>query len=103
VTTSPGPGEPGGGVEHTATSHRAAATKRYGVKVHWPYLLTEAGFVAYQIAWIALFAANGLVWCALGAAYMTACVLALAFFYGDHVGRVCFVVDPSRLRLLARA
>jgi hypothetical protein len=73
------------------------------VKVHWPYLLTEAGFVAYQIAWIALFAANGLVWCALGAAYMTTCVLALAFFYGDHVGRVCFVIDPSRLRLLARA
>ena len=73
------------------------------MKVHWPYLLTEAGFVAYQIAWIALFAATGLVWCALGAAYMTACVLALAFFYGDHVGRVCFVVDRNRLRLLARA
>ena len=97
VTASSGPGESRRGAEVTKR------TKRYSVKVHWPYLLTEAGFVAYQIAWIALFAVNGLVWCALGAAYMTACVLALAFFYGDHVGRVCFVVDPSRLRLLARA
>ncbi len=104
VTASSGPGEAGGGVALAGAGSRSdAATKRYSVKVHWPYLLTEAGFVAYQIAWIALFAATGLVWCALGAAYMTACVLALAFFYGDHVGRVCFVVDRNRLRLLARA
>ena len=50
---------------------------------------TEAFFVAYQLAWAVLFAANGLVLCAIGAAYMAACVVYLAFFYGDHAGKVC--------------
>jgi Glycosyl transferase family group 2 len=110
VTTRPGVGEPGEGVKpaRTARWHGAAnemtssapsTIKPNGVKVHWPYVLTEAGFVAYQVAWMVLFAANGLAWCALSAAYMAACVLSLAFHYGDHAGRVCFVVDRDRLRL----
>jgi len=46
-------------------------------KVHWPYLLTEAGFISYQVAWMVLFARNGVWWCALGAACVAACQLAL--------------------------
>jgi hypothetical protein len=60
---------------------------------HWAYVLTEAGFVVLQLAWVAIFVANGVVWCGLVAAYMAACVLGVAYFYGDHAGRVCFVFD----------
>jgi cellulose synthase/poly-beta-1,6-N-acetylglucosamine synthase-like glycosyltransferase len=70
-----------------------ATTRSDTVKVHWPYLLTEAFFVAYQLGWAAVFAANGLIVCAAGALYVAACISYLCFFYGDHVGKVCFVVD----------
>ena len=63
------------------------------MKIHWPYVLAEAFFVAYQLAWAVLFAASGLVLCAVGAAYMAACVLFLAFFYGDHAGQGLFFSD----------
>ena len=43
-----------------------------------------------------LFAANGLVLCTFGAAYVAFCIVYLAFFYGDHLGKVCFAFDPSR-------
>lgn len=70
-------------------------TKRYDVKVHWPYVLTEAFFVAYQLTWAVVFAIHGLLLSALGAAFVAGCVLALAYFYGDHAGKVCFVVDRA--------
>jgi cellulose synthase/poly-beta-1,6-N-acetylglucosamine synthase-like glycosyltransferase len=66
------------------------------VRVHWPYVLSEAAFIAYQAAWIALFAAHGMWWAALGAAYLGGCVLALLVRYGDHAGRVLFVIPRSR-------
>ncbi len=113
VTTRPTVGEPGEGVEPAGAPGRPnaaielpagapTATKTDSVKVHWPYVLTEAGFVAHQVAWMVLFAANGLAWCALSAAYMAACVLTLAFHYGDHAGKFCFVVDKNRLRFPGR-
>lgn len=58
-----------------------------GVKVRWPYVLTEGWFVAYQLAWGMIFAANGLVWCALGAAYLVACVVHLNLFQGGELKR----------------
>ena len=73
-----------------------AATKRYAVKIHWPYVTAEAFYVAYQIAWAVLFLAAGLVLCAIGAAYMAMCVLLVAYFYGDHAGKVAFVFDRPR-------
>ena len=68
-----------------------------GVKIHWPYALTEAAYVGIQLAWAVLFAAHGLVLPALGAGFLAACVVYVGFFYGDHAGKVCFVVDRSRL------
>jgi hypothetical protein len=64
--------------------------------VHWPYVLAEAFFVAYQLAWTALFLADGLVLAALGTTYVAGCVAFLAYFYGDHAGRVCFVIERPR-------
>ena len=68
-------------------------TKRYSVRIHWPYVLTEAFFVVYQLASTVLLAVSGLVWCAVGAAYLAVCVLFVAFFYGDHAGKVAFMFD----------
>jgi cellulose synthase/poly-beta-1,6-N-acetylglucosamine synthase-like glycosyltransferase len=62
------------------------------VRVHWPYVLTELAFVAYQAAWAVQFIGVGLLWCAAGAVYLGACVLGLAYRYGDDAGRVCLVV-----------
>ncbi|HTE62283.1 MAG TPA: hypothetical protein VK631_18155 [Solirubrobacteraceae bacterium] len=77
-------------------SPRSEAKRRYTVKVHWPYVLAEAFFVAYQLAWTALFLADGLLLAAIGTTYVGACVAFLAYFYGDHAGRVCFVIDRAR-------
>jgi cellulose synthase/poly-beta-1,6-N-acetylglucosamine synthase-like glycosyltransferase len=83
---------------------RAPVTKKvYTVKVHWPYVLTEAFFVAHQLGWAVIFAINGLVLCAISTAYVASCVGYLGYFYGDHAGKVCFVVDKSRLTFSARA
>jgi hypothetical protein len=71
-------------------------TKPCAVKIHWPYVLTEAFFIVHQLAWAALFASAGLYLCAIGAAYMSASVLYLAFFYGDHAGNVCFIFPRDR-------
>jgi hypothetical protein len=70
-----------------------------GVKIHWPYALAEASYAVSQLAWAVLFAANDLVFPALGAGFLAACVVYVGFFYGDHAGKVCFVLDRSRLRL----
>jgi cellulose synthase/poly-beta-1,6-N-acetylglucosamine synthase-like glycosyltransferase len=79
-----------------AGSPPAHASRRYTVKVHWPYVLAEAFFVAYQFAWTTLFLTHGLVLAAVGTTYIGACVASLAYFYGDHAGRVCFVVNRDR-------
>lgn len=78
------------------------AKKTDRVKVHWPYVLAEMCFAALQIAWTILFASAGLIWCAVAAGYMAACVLYLALFYGDHAGKVCFVLDRTGLRFFGR-
>jgi cellulose synthase/poly-beta-1,6-N-acetylglucosamine synthase-like glycosyltransferase len=77
-------------------SPRSRPKRRYSVKVHWPYVLAEAFFVAYQLAWTALFVADGLLLAAVGTTYVAACVAFLAYFYGDHAGRVCFVIRRAR-------
>jgi cellulose synthase/poly-beta-1,6-N-acetylglucosamine synthase-like glycosyltransferase len=77
-------------------SPRPKAKRRYAVKVHWPYVLAEAFFVAYQLAWTALFLADGLLLAAIGTTYVGASVASLAYFYGDHAGRVCFVINRPR-------
>jgi cellulose synthase/poly-beta-1,6-N-acetylglucosamine synthase-like glycosyltransferase len=77
-------------------SPRSVTKRRYAVKVHWPYVVAEAFFVAYQLAWTALFLADGLYLAALGTAYVGACVAFLAYFYGDHADRVLFVIERRR-------
>lgn len=71
--------------------------RRYRVRVHWPYVLAEVFFVAYQLVWAGVFLGRGLVVCALGAVFVAGCVLGVAWFYGDHAGRRCFVLERSRL------
>jgi hypothetical protein len=84
----------------TGTGDRAKARKTTDdVKIHWPYALAEAAYAVTQFAWAAVFAANGLMFPAVGAGFLAACVVYVGFFYGDHAGKVCFIVDRSRLRL----
>ena len=83
-----GPAEPG-----LPTAASPMARKVDGVRIHWPYVLAEAFYIAYQSAWVVLFAGAGLVLCAVGAAYMAMCVLVIACFYGDDAGKVAFVFD----------
>jgi hypothetical protein len=80
-----------------AARRSAADRKLNHVKVHWPYVLGELFFVAYQLAWAALFAFLGLFWCALAAVCVAMCTSYLVFFYGDHAGKVCFVLEQDRL------
>lgn len=58
-----------------AAQSAPAAQKTYRVKTHWPYVLIELFFVVYQSVWAILFAAAGLIWCAVLSAGMAACVL----------------------------
>jgi hypothetical protein len=44
-----------------------------------------------------LFFEAGLIWCGVVAACQAACVIYVAFFYGDHMGKVCFVLDRDKL------
>lgn len=76
----------------------AAVKKRYPIKIHWPYVLAELFFVILQLAWAVLFFAIGVIWCGLAAAFLAGCVLYVAFFYGDHLGKVCFVIDRTTRR-----
>lgn len=89
-------------------AEKSTATKRaQRVKIHWPYVLAELFFCAYFAAWAALFASAGLIWCAAISGYMLSCILYLAYHYGDHDGKVLFVLDrgvlEARLRLRRRA
>jgi hypothetical protein len=80
----------------------ARGRRRYSVKVHWPYVLAEAFFIVYQLAWSALFLAGGSLVAAIGTAYVGLCVAFLAFFYGDHAGKVCFVIRARRRGAFSR-
>ena len=75
---------------------RSDAQRRYPVNVHWPYVLAEAFFIAHQAAWTVLFLAEGMLLAAAGTAYVGVCVGSLAYFYGDHDDKVCFVIDRAR-------
>lgn len=72
------------------------------VKFHWPYILGELFFIAFQLTWAVLFAVAGLYWGALAATLVACCVIYLAFFYGDHAGKVLFVFDQGRLLSIAQ-
>jgi cellulose synthase/poly-beta-1,6-N-acetylglucosamine synthase-like glycosyltransferase len=99
-TASVTPASSGTGLEQHRPAQRAESGKTTaGVRIHWPYALTEASFVVSQLAWAGVFAAAGLALPALGAGFLAACVVYVGFFYGDHAGKVCFVLDRSRLRL----
>jgi cellulose synthase/poly-beta-1,6-N-acetylglucosamine synthase-like glycosyltransferase len=78
---------------------KPAAKRTYQVKIHRPYVLTELFFCAYFAAWAALFASVGLIWCAVIAGYIISCILYLVFHYGDHDGKVLFVLDRSKFAL----
>jgi cellulose synthase/poly-beta-1,6-N-acetylglucosamine synthase-like glycosyltransferase len=69
--------------------------KRYKIRIHTPYVVTEVLFVLFQLAWSLMFLEAGLVWCSISAAFLASCVLYVAFFYGDHLGRVCFIIDTQ--------
>jgi cellulose synthase/poly-beta-1,6-N-acetylglucosamine synthase-like glycosyltransferase len=82
------------GSVNLSASTRASTVIRFNhVKVHWPYVLCELFFVMYQLAWAARFAISGLFGCALVAIFVAGCGIYLAFFYGDHAGKVCFVLE----------
>jgi hypothetical protein len=81
----------------TAAPRLARHARSRGVKVRWPYVLTEAYFIGYQLSWAVVFAARGFVVCSIGAGYVALSIGFLGFFYGDHDGKVCFVVNRSRL------
>ncbi|MCA9972289.1 MAG: glycosyltransferase [Anaerolineales bacterium] len=83
-------------------SSTAVVRKIDHVKIHWPYVLGELFFITYQLIWAAIFATSGLLWSALAATFVAGCVTYLAFFYGDHAGKVCFVLDQDRLLTRAR-
>jgi cellulose synthase/poly-beta-1,6-N-acetylglucosamine synthase-like glycosyltransferase len=74
-----------------------ATKKRYKIKIHWPYVLAEVFFVGFQLTWAVVFFEVGLYWCGISAAFLAACVLFVAYFYGDHMGRVCFFIDTKWL------
>ncbi|NJM08959.1 glycosyltransferase [Candidatus Gracilibacteria bacterium] len=80
----------------SAIEARPAAKRVYKVKIHRPYVLTELFFCAYFATWATLFALAGLIWCTVIAGYMASCILYLVFHYGDHDGRVLFVLDPRK-------
>jgi cellulose synthase/poly-beta-1,6-N-acetylglucosamine synthase-like glycosyltransferase len=86
-----------------ASGRPSAVRKVERVKVPWPYVLFELFFIIYQLTWAMLFAVAGLFWCALAAASVAGCITYLVFFYGDHAGKVCFVLDRDRLLSLVRS
>jgi len=52
-----------------------AITTPAAVKVHGPYVVADWFFAACQFGWAVLFAANGVVLCAVGALYVASCIL----------------------------
>jgi hypothetical protein len=100
--TASGNGSAGIAAMDASSSPPVIARKPYSVKIRWPYVLAEAFLVVYQLAWTVLFASSGLVLCAIGAGYIAGCVIYLGFFYADHAGKVCFILDGSRIRQARR-
>ena len=86
ASTSPALGE---------TSGAPTRRRSYAVRIPWPYLTAELVFMAYQTAWTLIFLAQGMVWCALGALGVAACVAVLFSRYGDHLGRRFFILPPA--------
>jgi Glycosyl transferase family group 2 len=86
----------------SAAGPQRAKTATGGVRIHWPYALTEALYVLSQVAWAVLLLGSGLFVPALGAAFLAAAVVYVGFFYGDHAGKVAFVLDRDRLKLFGR-
>jgi cellulose synthase/poly-beta-1,6-N-acetylglucosamine synthase-like glycosyltransferase len=86
-----------------ASAQMSAVRKIDRVEVPWLYLLCELFFVMYQLVWAVLFAVSGLFWCALAAVCVAGCIIYLVFFYGDHAGKVCFVLEQEKLVSLAQS
>lgn len=87
--------------QHIPVTGRAPVVRgNHRVKVHWSYLLSETLFVIFQLTWAVLFATRGLYWGALTATLVAGCVIYLGLFYGDHAGKVFFVIDRNKLRSL---
>lgn len=80
-----------------AAGHPSFVRNAEHVKIHWPYVLSELFFIIFQLAWVMIFAISGMFWSALVATLVACCVIYLAFFYGDHAGKVCFVLDQDKL------
>lgn len=78
--------------ERTPKAGASAGTAKQAVRIHWPAVLAEVGFVVLQLGWAVVLLAAGLGWCALGATLLAAAVAWLGWFYGDHVGRRAFVL-----------
>ena len=76
---------------------RPTAVRIDRAKIHRPYVLAELFVCAYCAVWAVLFAAAGLIWCAVQASFVIMCILILAFHYGDDRNNVLFVVDRSAL------
>lgn len=88
---------------HRPTVDRASFVKKIDrVKIHWPYVLGELFFIVFQLTWAVLFVTSGLYWSALAATLVAGCVIYLAFFYGDHAGKVVFVFEQEKLLSFAR-
>jgi hypothetical protein len=62
----------------------------YTTKLPLEVLLDRQAWLAYK------YDADGLLLAAIGTTCVGACVAFLAYFYGDHVGRVCFVLNRAR-------
>jgi len=85
--------------ERTPKAGGAAAAdqpkRKYNVRVHWPYVLAEVGFVALQLGWTVAFGIVGLWLCTVVSLLLTACVLGMMWFYGDHLDLRLFVLTPE--------
>jgi hypothetical protein len=80
----------------------AHTPRRQSVTVHRPYIAAEIFFVAFQAVWAMVFLRDGLWFGAAGSVALAACVVGLMYFYGDHLGRRIFVLDPPSRRLRTR-
>jgi hypothetical protein len=90
ATVTVGASRPGF-VDQRPPSSRAGSA-RPTVKVHRPYVAAEAFVVGYQLVWSALLLRAGLLVGAFGSFVIAACIVGVARFYGDHVGRRWFVL-----------
>ena len=70
-----------------------------GVRIHWPCRVAEGWYVAFQFAWVVLFAMDGLVVPAVGAAFLAACVVYVGFYETKRAGLPSSSTEaPSRRR-----